>query len=279
MPINHTILGLYFIVLLLGGITCLALDIKNSRQKRLFGIEPWSISTLEFFTFFVGIFAVQMLAAETIRQVFDSVYGDDLPWIYKVAAMTFAMYAGALVLYAFLRRLKPFQLTLSPQKINTFTALGKGVFYYLSAFPLVLASSLIWQGILGRLVEAGYLEEPGLQELVEQMAQLQGLDQWLLMGLLAVVGAPLIEELIYRGLLYRYLKSQIRPALAMALSAALFSAIHANLLQAVPLFVLGILLTRSYDRTGNLLVPIFFHACFNASTFLTLAIAPELVTE
>ena len=45
---------------------------------------------------------------------------------------------------------------------------------------------------------------------------------------------------------------------------SLFAVVHANLLSFAPLLLVGILLARNYERSGNLLVPILFHAFFNA---------------
>ena len=45
----------------------------------------------------------------------------------------------------------------------------------------------------------------------------------------------------------------------------LFAMMHFNALSFLPLFLLGMLLCRSYERTGNILVPIGFHALFNAN--------------
>ena len=47
---------------------------------------------------------------------------------------------------------------------------------------------------------------------------------------------------------------------------------HANLMSFVPLVIVGVLLARAYEKSGNLLVPIWFHAFFNAFSLLMLLI-------
>ena len=47
---------------------------------------------------------------------------------------------------------------------------------------------------------------------------------------------------------------------------------HANLMSFVPLVIVGILLARIYEKSGNLMVSIWFHAFFNAFSLLMLLI-------
>jgi membrane protease YdiL (CAAX protease family) len=48
----------------------------------------------------------------------------------------------------------------------------------------------------------------------------------------------------------------------------LFGLIHFNLATFLPLFVMGVMLARLYETTGNLLAPITLHCIFNAVNFL-----------
>jgi membrane protease YdiL (CAAX protease family) len=54
------------------------------------------------------------------------------------------------------------------------------------------------------------------------------------------------------------------------LSAALFSAIHFELLAAAQLFVIGVVCAYVYEKTGNLMAPITLHVLNNAVAFLYL---------
>ena len=88
--------------------------------------------------------------------------------------------------------------------------------------------------------------------------------------LIAVVLAPIIEELIFRGCLYRFLKSQTAILPAQIISGILFSLMHANIFSFLPLALIGVLLARVYEKTGSILVSIWFHAFFNGHTLLML---------
>jgi len=86
--------------------------------------------------------------------------------------------------------------------------------------------------------------------------------------LIAVVCAPFVEEVLFRGLLYPAFKKKVGIGLAMGISAALFMLVHWHLQTAPAIFVLGLALAYVYERTGTLAAPIVFHACFNGWTFL-----------
>jgi len=109
----------------------------------------------------------------------------------------------------------------------------------------------------------------------------------LLMSLTAAVGAPLQEELIFRGILQTYIislifqvqkwggnQSQIEGDLSRRLlwsrwlgilmAGGFFALMHLPNWQHVPaLFVLSMYLGYFYERYGTLLIPIFVHSMFN----------------
>jgi membrane protease YdiL (CAAX protease family) len=87
--------------------------------------------------------------------------------------------------------------------------------------------------------------------------------------LLAVVLAPITEEIVFRGVLFRALDDRFGMWPAAILSSAVFAVIHFEVLFSQPLalvglFTVGLLLAIAYHRTGSLLVPILGHAVFNA---------------
>ena len=97
---------------------------------------------------------------------------------------------------------------------------------------------------------------------------------------LTVVGAPLAEEVVYRGLLFRGIadleadRGRLGLTLAVVASAAVFAASHFQPLQFPGLFVLGALLALAVRATGRLAGAIWIHAGFNATTVVVLL--PEL---
>ena len=80
--------------------------------------------------------------------------------------------------------------------------------------------------------------------------------------------APIMEEIIFRGVLYSVIKESGYPRLALWGTAFVFAAIHGSRMTMVPLMFVAIVLTLLYERTGKLLAPIVAHAGFNAANIL-----------
>ena len=96
---------------------------------------------------------------------------------------------------------------------------------------------------------------------------------WWLRGYLmffAVVLAPIAEEFIFRGVLFPFVKQLGWPRLAWFGVSFLFALIHVNAPTLVPLFVLALVLTWLYEKTGCLLAPIAAHSLFNSANLLIL---------
>jgi membrane protease YdiL (CAAX protease family) len=91
-------------------------------------------------------------------------------------------------------------------------------------------------------------------------------EPWLrgLFILFAVGVAPVVEELLFRGLIYPCLKERLGMAAALTLTSALFAAFHFHAAIAPPLFLLSAAFILLYEWRGNLLACIVMHAGFNA---------------
>jgi membrane protease YdiL (CAAX protease family) len=101
-----------------------------------------------------------------------------------------------------------------------------------------------------------------------------------MVGLLAFVsvGAPVVEELFFRGLLLRSLQRRFGDRLAVVLSGLLFGLAHVQALELaalvlviVSLALLGIFLAALAVRTGRLGPSIVAHAAFNAMSVVYVA--------
>jgi len=92
---------------------------------------------------------------------------------------------------------------------------------------------------------------------------------------LACIIAPLWEEIVFRGMLYPFLKHKTGsgrwgPLFSMFFCAGFWSAIHQHPPTFIPLLVLGLVLTAVYETTGQLGYCIGLHSVFNSSTCLVL---------
>jgi len=95
----------------------------------------------------------------------------------------------------------------------------------------------------------------------------------ILFVILAVVMAPLFEEIFFRGFLFRGFSSSWGWVAGACVSAAVFGLAHLQLDVFVPLFALGLALAWVYKRTGSLWTSIAFHALFNAISVLAWALS------
>lgn len=89
--------------------------------------------------------------------------------------------------------------------------------------------------------------------------------------LVAVVLAPLVEEVIFRGFVFRALHEHLHPLLAASASALLFAAVHVpwDPQALVSLFALGLITAYTYRATRSLWPCIIAHAGYNACVLLT----------
>jgi membrane protease YdiL (CAAX protease family) len=99
----------------------------------------------------------------------------------------------------------------------------------------------------------------------------EGFSWWGLLLMLPLGGfaVPMAEELVFRGLLYRWLRVRWGVAPSAALSALLFGAVHGQLEVGLGAFLVGIVLALAYERSDSLWPPIIIHAVQNSvSIFL-----------
>lgn len=83
----------------------------------------------------------------------------------------------------------------------------------------------------------------------------------------AVVLAPLVEELIFRGVLFQALGRRLGLVAGAALSGVVFALVHLELTEptyVVALALLGTLFALALHRSRSLVVPVVAHATFNA---------------
>lgn len=141
-----------------------------------------------------------------------------------------------------------------------------------SVFWIAPLSLVVMWGIFGGLMMAGYMdwmETLGVDNVQESVRALRDSEDPALLGwmtLAALVAAPIGEEVIFRGYCYPVIKKYSGPTAALVGTSLVFACAHGNLPSALPLFLLGMLLVYTYERTGSLWAPVAVHFLFNAAT-------------
>jgi membrane protease YdiL (CAAX protease family) len=85
------------------------------------------------------------------------------------------------------------------------------------------------------------------------------------MALLAVVGAPVVEELFYRGLLQHSLEARYNKVAVLVGVALIFAVIHFRPVEYPGLFAFGLVLGACLMVTGRLGMSLATHLGFNAA--------------
>lgn len=122
-----------------------------------------------------------------------------------------------------------------------------GLWLYLQALA-ALGSPVMPQELLQRLAADGLQSATAVRAVV-----------------LAVLLAPVVEELLFRGYFYTALRSRLAAAVALPLTAALFGLAH-GMAYALPVAVLGYWFGRLREQHGALLPAVFAHALHNGCT-------------
>jgi len=150
-------------------------------------------------------------------------------------------------------------------------AAGWGLLWLLITYPLILGAQGLVQRIFGsaddsQLIVKYFLEHPDLRHRASVI-------------FMAVILAPVAEEVIFRGYFYGVIRKYGGRIPAITISSLLFAAIHVHLPSLLGLGILAVILCLLYERTGSLWASITMHAAFNASTIVALILWPEAISR
>lgn len=88
--------------------------------------------------------------------------------------------------------------------------------------------------------------------------------QFVAMGILA----PIAEELLFRGVIYKRLKTYYDVTIAAYIASLIFAIAHFNLIQGLYAFVFGMMICFVYEKNGNILTVIAMHMGANIASLL-----------
>ena len=144
--------------------------------------------------------------------------------------------------------------------------LYQGGFLFLVSYPSIVLVAIIWKNFLSWMIRFGLIDSAPHQEVLGILMGLEDSLEKILFIILAVVFAPILEELLFRGALFRFLVNQWGFWIAALCSGFCFAMIHFSWFAFVSLWWVGILLAWAYWKSGSIKTAIVFHACFNANT-------------
>lgn len=251
------------VLLVLAGLAVIwraALSPEARRRPVIVRLPKWEISPINFLFFiwaiYAGGFLVQFLVFMLLK-TYTSVTDDN-----RLILASAATDCGMLLAWVLAKpRLDaPAGNTAAPFRSRR-VPWKTGVLTFVAAWPVVLLVMLAWQNGLSAL---GIPLEK--QESIDLFAKAKDLRWLLFLGAFAIVLAPITEELVHRGAIFRYARARLPRALALLGPACLFAALHWNLASFAPLAALAVIFSLVYERTGDVRVTMIAHGLFNLNT-------------
>lgn len=102
-------------------------------------------------------------------------------------------------------------------------------------------------------------------------------DFWLVAITVGIM-APLVEELVFRGLIYTRLKQGMPVTVAAVITAVWFGVMHGHPLWIAYAAVNGLVMIWIFERTGSLFASILFHFGYNSVAVIEMAL-PESIPD
>jgi membrane protease YdiL (CAAX protease family) len=135
-------------------------------------------------------------------------------------------------------------------------ALWRSLLMLAAAYPLLMLVQAMVYGAAGA--------EMSPQDVVQFLQNAETPRDRLAVLAMAVVVAPVAEEMIFRGYLYPVGKKYAGAFASMVVTSLLFAVLHGHAGSIPALFTLAMCLGLAYEKSGTLIVPMIMHAVFNA---------------
>jgi len=239
---------------------------------------------LPFVPLFIWFIAIS-LTASIGQKLFGDLQGRQNDFLDNLILCIGELTAIAIIIFLarvhFVRRLKGFGLNVKTIIKDFFVAFVN----LLTVWPLITAAIILTM-FFGELIWGREYQMQQHQQL-KLITEYSQLPLRILIIVVAVVIAPLLEEMLFRGFFQTMIRSYLIPHrsslvvrvtghgsratncwLAIAISSGLFTTIHANTGHWPALFVLGVCLGYAYEKSGSLFRPIFIHSFFNAASII-----------
>lgn len=221
---------------------------------------PLMLPFLLFVLWFFAMFLLSILVDSYFGSAGEAqaTAGHNLMMLALNGALIAVMLAAGYGLFA--RRLKGFGL--NPKTL--LKDIGWGTVNLAAVYPLVVGGILLVT-LIGQLVTGEDYTIPAHESLEELMAFEQVWVRALVIVLVVAV-VPVMEELLFRGLMQTAIRSVLGMSWpAVMMTSGLFAIVHSPT-HAPAIFALACGLGYAYERSGSLFRPIVMHVLFNASS-------------
>ncbi|ACJ34964.1 CAAX protease [Anoxybacillus gonensis] len=141
---------------------------------------------------------------------------------------------------------------------------GKTYLYIILAIFVTFVMQFLSFRVIG-------FENPEAQGKVMGLQGAQSTLDFVLIGLAVILVSPIKEELLFRGVLHRFLEKKYHFYVGLIVSSILFGLAHFS--YPVNGAVIGIITVVLYRLTQSLYTSIFYHVIWNAFVFITILLS------
>ncbi len=219
----------------------------------------------EVLTYWLGAFVLANIASIAVVSVFGSQYesGDNLP--------TWLIALSAIAMWSMWVALTGRHLRVSVGHIWSTVKAPLRLRDVLVGVPLGIASQLILVNVVTWPLSKMFPDSFSFDEVSKRASDLADNANgiWIFVLIFVVViGAPIIEEIVYRGVLQPGLVATWGPRAGLSFTAVLFAAIHFQPIEFPGLLSFALVLGWARQSTDRLGLSIVTHMTFNATGLL-----------
>lgn len=147
-------------------------------------------------------------------------------------------------------------------EINTFKKINKKTIFHVTL--LLMSFRLLFNAFILPIL----MKIPESDSLIQAEQTLNTSIVYAILS--ACIIAPIIEEVVFRGIILNGMLKRYSPTTAIVISSLIFAIIHGNIHQAVNAFVLALIIGYVFYKTRSIYLAIFCHFINNASAFFLL---------
>ena len=208
--------------------------------------------------FFAAAILVQLGRAPLHALEQDLMHQGLSPHVYQLILSSLVAYVAAVVALA-LFIVRPYHASWATLGYRSVPALRLAI--PLLAYPVTVFVAGDVEAAVVQFALHGHFVNPQAQQIAGGVTRTAANTVGLL--LLVAVLAPLVEETVFRGVLYQWLRKSLPVWAAAGISAAIFAAAHAIPTIFPWLFITGLALALVFEYCGTLYCSMLLHAIIN----------------
>lgn len=281
------IAAVWFLSFFLGGLASfiiLGILAAYGKLKLRFAVSGSTGSVyIETFAIWIGMFFLLQIITEGLVTILSSgslgaYIGPEFSMIISLMMMFVSLSA---LVWPMIRGVSSTRLLkdIGLARVNIFKEIIPGLMIYAMGLPLLLVG-LMLSAALGFVLNALFGEQPAASHPIQTIIGEGGWMTIVMIFLVACIGAPVTEEIMFRGVLYRYLREFSRTwgillslLFSMLVSSFIFAAVHPQGLTFIPILgSLAVAFCIGREWRGSLVAPMIAHGVSNAAV-LTMNIA------